>query len=89
MHAYLFASGATTQRSSYLPGDALAPQYDEQPCDITPEEHHRYFEPIRVTDADGGMADWLKPYAPAAMRERPPRSVTVETGISLGGMDAR
>ena len=90
MHAYLFASGATTQRTTYLPGDALDPQYGEHPDDITPEEHRRYFEPIRVTNADGSLADWLKPYAPAAARERASRAVVVQgPAITVGGMDAR
>ena len=40
----------------------LDPQYFERPADLSDEDRERYFEPIAVTDAHGGPADWLKPY---------------------------
>lgn len=58
---------------TYLGGtDRLDPQYGEHPPDISAADRETYFEPIRLTDAHGGMADWLRPYAPGAGVRRPP-----------------
>jgi radical SAM superfamily enzyme YgiQ (UPF0313 family) len=56
-------------RRTYLGGrDELDPQYREFPPDITEEDRKRYFEPTMITDAAGGLAPWLQPYAPATAR---------------------
>ena len=53
-------------RRSYLAGvDPLDPQYSEYPPDISAEDKARYFEPIRLTDKRGNLAEWLAPYAGA------------------------
>jgi radical SAM superfamily enzyme YgiQ (UPF0313 family) len=45
---------------SYLGGtDALDPQYTEYPADISEADWQRYFDPVRITDARGRLADWL------------------------------
>jgi hypothetical protein len=54
--------GAEQRR--YLGGlDALDPQYAEHPPGISAADKVRYFEPIRLTDEHGELADWLAPYA--------------------------
>ena len=55
---------------SYLAGvDPLDPQYSEYPPEISAEDKARYFDPIRLTDERGELAEWLAPYAGAtAMR---------------------
>lgn len=46
---------------SYIAGlDALDPQYYELPDDLTHSDWSRYFEPLRVTEADGQLAQWLR-----------------------------
>jgi hypothetical protein len=57
---------------SYLGGaDRLDPQYGEHPADISAADRETYFEPIRLTDARGEMAGWLRPYAPDARGREP------------------
>ena len=52
------------ERRSYLAGrDALDPQYAEHPSGLSAADRARYFEPIRLTDEDGRLAEWLAPYA--------------------------
>ena len=58
---------------TYRAGDnALDPQYFERPADICREDLERYFEPIALTDEQGGPAEWLKPYLPAPKRKARP-----------------
>ena len=45
--------------------DTLDPQYFERPDDLSDADRIRYFDPVELTDARGGPADWLKPYVPA------------------------
>lgn len=70
LHSYQFASGAVTRRRTFMPGDVLDPQYGEYPADISPADKARYFEPIRVTEADGSLAAWLEPYRPKRRASR-------------------
>ena len=60
-HFFLAAGAEKIGGRTYLPGGELDPQY-ERPADLSDEDRGRYFEPIQVTDAHGGPADWLKPY---------------------------
>lgn len=56
---------------TYLGGkDSLDPQYREYPPDLTEDERCRYFDPIMITDAVGGLAEWLRAYAPGAAGRR-------------------
>ncbi|MGI4881085.1 MAG: B12-binding domain-containing radical SAM protein [Janthinobacterium lividum] len=58
-------------RRTYLGGeDRLDPQYHDYPADIAAADFARYFEPVVVTDAGGGLAAWLEPYRPRAAAER-------------------
>jgi radical SAM superfamily enzyme YgiQ (UPF0313 family) len=61
-------------RRNYLGGsDALDAQYDEFPADISAADRVLYFDPIRVTDAQGRVADWLAAKAPKADAATPLR----------------
>lgn len=61
---FIWAGSHTSPRQSYLAGeDTLDPQYFEYPADISDEDRKTYFEPIRVTDNQGQLCEWLKPYA--------------------------
>jgi radical SAM superfamily enzyme YgiQ (UPF0313 family) len=51
--------------------DILDPQYHEFPEDISEDDRHRYFEPIRVLESDGELAHWLRSYAPVQVCEAP------------------
>lgn len=45
---------------TYLGGaDALDPQYDDMPADISDADRSRYFEPVRLTDEHGRVMPWL------------------------------
>lgn len=56
---------------TYIGGtDLLDPQYDEYPASISEEDFNTYFSPIQVVKEDGRIADWLKPYAPAFVKEQ-------------------
>lgn len=52
--------------------ELLDPQYDEYPADISRDDFRHYFEPIALTDATGGPADWLKPYVPQSRKKPRP-----------------
>jgi hypothetical protein len=66
-HCFIWSSTTPSQKRTYVAGtDALDPQYFERPADLTEEDRQRYFEPIYLTDAQGGAAEWLRPY----VRER-------------------
>ena len=56
---------STAAGRNYLGGqECLDAVYGEQPADITAEDRARYFDPVLLTKADGGLADWLVPYQP-------------------------
>jgi hypothetical protein len=61
-HFFLAAGAEKIAGRTYLAGGELDPQYFERPADLSDGDRERYFEPIAVTDAHGGPADWLKPY---------------------------
>jgi len=65
-HCFIWSHQTPPSRRTYRAGtDLLDPQYAEHPDDLSPEDRVRYFEPIELTDADGGPAEWLRPYVPA------------------------
>jgi hypothetical protein len=68
-HCFIWSSGTPSQPRSYLAGtEVLDPQYFEYPIDLSEEERKRYFDPIVLTDASGGPAEWVKPYIPKAIK---------------------
>jgi hypothetical protein len=70
LHCFVWSSTSPAQERTYLAGsELLDPQYQEYPADISEDDHKRYFEPIALTDAAGGPADWLKPYVPQSRRQ--------------------
>lgn len=75
LHSFVWSRGTPAQPRSYLAGtDTLDPQYFEWPDDLSEEDYRRYFEPVRLTKADGQAEDWLKPYIPAL--EKPNQNPT-------------
>lgn len=65
LHCFVWSRGTPSQPRSYLAGsDTLDPQYFERPEGLSDRDRVTYFDPIYLTDADGGPADWLKPYVP-------------------------
>jgi len=65
LHCFLWSRATPSQPRSYLAGsDTLDPQYFERPDDLTDRDRVMYFEPIYLTDAAGGPADWLKQQMP-------------------------
>lgn len=63
LHCFIWSRGTPSQPRSYLAGsDTLDPQYFERPDDLNESDCATYFDPIYLTDASGGPADWLKPY---------------------------
>ena len=65
-HCFIWSSETPSQQRTYVAGDdTLDPQYFERPDDLSDADRARYFEPIRLTDASGGAAEWLRPYIPA------------------------
>ena len=66
-HCFIWSRATPSQPRSYVAGDdTLDPQYFERPDDLSAADRARYFDPIEVTDANGGPAEWLKPYVPTA-----------------------
>ncbi|QKV80727.1 radical SAM protein [Amycolatopsis sp. Hca4] len=50
---------------SYLGGDdVLDPQYTWLPADLSEPDRRRFFDPIRITEADGSPAPWLQDARP-------------------------
>jgi len=50
---------------SYLGGaDVLDPQYGRRPADLSEPDRRRFFDPIRITEADGSPAAWLQDARP-------------------------
>jgi hypothetical protein len=73
LHCFVWSSTSPAQARTYLAGsELLDPQYDEYPADISKEDFRHYFEPIALTDATGGPADWLKPYVPQSRKKLRP-----------------
>jgi hypothetical protein len=63
LHCFIWSRGTPSQPRSYLAGsDTLDPQYFERPNDLSEADRATYFDPIYLTDANGGPVDWLKPY---------------------------
>ncbi len=78
LHCYLWSQATPSRPRSYMAGtDALDPQYFEYPADLPEADRLRYFEPIALTDADGGPAEWLKPYIPRAQGRKRRQNVVV------------
>jgi hypothetical protein len=83
LHCFLWSSAEKCAPRTYLAGsESLDPQYFERPADLSDEDRVRYFEPIAVTDANGGPDDWLKPYFAERIRRAGSRS----TGRTLAGV---
>ena len=71
LHCFVWSTAEVSVERNYLAGeDALDPQYRDYPPDLSKEDRELYFEPIRLTDAAGEPAGWLKPYLEA--RASPP-----------------
>ena len=65
-HCFIWSSETPSQARTYVAGsDTLDPQYFERPDDLSDADRARYFDPVELTDDDGGPAAWLKPYIPA------------------------
>jgi hypothetical protein len=65
-HCFIWSRATRSAPRTYVAGsDTLDPQYFERPADLAEEDRLRYFEPIRLTDAAGRPAEWIKPYIPA------------------------
>jgi hypothetical protein len=69
-HCFIWSSETPSQQRTYVAGDdTLDPQYLEHPDDLSDADRLRYFDPVRLTDANGQAEEWLRPYIPAV---RPP-----------------
>jgi radical SAM superfamily enzyme YgiQ (UPF0313 family) len=67
LHAFVWSSVSTSAARTYLAGsDVLDPQYFERPDDLSEADCARYFDPIFLTDSEGGPCEWLKRYVPAS-----------------------
>jgi radical SAM superfamily enzyme YgiQ (UPF0313 family) len=101
LHWYLIGAGnfrifsiarryQNAARRTYLGGrDALDPQYREFPPDVTEEDRKRYFEPTMITDAAGGLADWLQLHMPVAARLTSSGGVGVAVPLESGPLSRR
>jgi hypothetical protein len=79
LHCYVWSRATPSRPRTYLAGsDALDPQYQERPADLCEEDRRRYFDPIALTDAEGGAASWLQPYIPQTLP--PKRTAAARTG---------
>ena len=68
-HCFIWSNATPARPRTYIAGsDTLDPQYFERPADLSDDDRVRYFDPIVLTDADGGPAEWLQPYIPAAAK---------------------
>jgi radical SAM superfamily enzyme YgiQ (UPF0313 family) len=71
LHCFLWSRATPSQPRSYMAGtDTLDPQYFERPADLSEQDRIKYFDPVYLTDAAGGAADWLKRYIPQARGKR-------------------
>lgn len=68
---YLIGHSYRAARSRNYTGaeDILDPQYYEVPEDLSEDDRNRYFEPVRVIESDGELAEWLRPHTPAQAHE--------------------
>jgi hypothetical protein len=65
LRAILQAKGYSRGRRTYIGGqDVLDAEYSQLPQDIGDSDRRTYFDPIVITDEDGGAAEWLQPYDP-------------------------
>ena len=68
-HCFIWSNATPAQPRTYIAGsDTLDPQYFERPADLSESARIRYFDPVVLTDADGGPAEWLKPYIPGVSK---------------------
>jgi len=66
-HCFIWSNATPSQPRTYKAGsDTLDPQYLERPADLSKADRIRYFDPVLLTDADGGPAEWLRSYMPWA-----------------------
>jgi hypothetical protein len=62
-HCFLWSRAEVSAQRTYRAGsESLDPQYFERPKDLSDADRERYFDPIALTDASGGPAEWLRPY---------------------------
>ena len=71
-HCFIWSRATPALPRTYVAGsDTLDPQYFERPADLSDDDRVRYFEPVFLTDADGGPAPWLHPFISAAGKAKP------------------
>jgi radical SAM superfamily enzyme YgiQ (UPF0313 family) len=76
LHCFVWSRSAVSAPRTYRAGtDTLDPQYSEVSGPLSEGDRARYFDPILVTDADGGPAEWLKPYLDEHLRSKRRRAV--------------
>lgn len=80
--ANLALSGPAQSRTYLVGSELLDPQYHKYPADISREDFRHYFEPIALTDAAGGPADWLKPYVPQTHKKQRPALSDAREAVS-------
>lgn len=69
LHCFLWSTATPVRQRSYVAGsDTLDPQYFDRAADLSEKDRIQYFDPIFLTDANGGPVEWLKPYVPALAR---------------------
>jgi len=67
-HCFIWSNHTPSRPRTYVAGsDTLDPQYFERPDDLSEADRVRYFDPVELTDADGGPAEWLQPYVRTAI----------------------
>jgi hopanoid C-2 methylase len=84
LHCFIWSSGTPARPRSYLAGtDTLDPQYFEHPDDLSESDRVTYFDPIYLTDATGGPANWLKPYDARRLSKKPRRESSNSNPIGV------
>ena len=86
LHCFLWSRSTPAAQRTYLAGsEILDPQYFEYPADLSDLDYRRYFEPIALTDDQGGPTDWLKRYIPQwkGHRQNPSPVGVSEEGVNL------
>jgi hypothetical protein len=82
LHCFLWSHTSPAEVRTYLAGNELLdPQYCEYPDDISADDKMRYFEPIKLTNADGDPVEWLKPYLPKVASGLPAPAVAEPRGV--------
>jgi hypothetical protein len=72
LHCFVWSNGTPSLPRCYIAGlDTLDPQYSEYPPDLTEDDRKRYFEPIALTDENGGPTAWLQRYVPEPLAPPP------------------